>query len=128
MNEESSAEISKLWTSKTKDGKKYMAEWLMRYIRAEMVKENGEWRFLHVRVNELLRCPMNSDFVAWSEARFVTDGARLDEQFRSNMPFAPDKPPERMADEPTTFHWQYTWESNSKDLPHLIKGEKKYEV
>ena len=110
-------ERRKLWTSRTADGKSYRAEWLVRKLSVELRRESGEWRFWRVQVLELLRCPMDSDFVAWAEQRFATDGPRLDELFHSNLPFAPGQPPERMADEPTTRHWQYTWQSDAIGLP-----------
>lgn len=110
-------ERKKLWTSRTAQGRGYRAEWLLRKLRVEFLKEADGWKFWHVQVFELLRCPMDSDFAAWAEKRFETDGPRLDELFRSNLPFAPDRPPERMADEPTTSHWQYTWQCDPGGLP-----------
>lgn len=110
-------EQKKLWTSQTSRGERYRAEWLLRKLRVELIREQEEWRFWHVQVLELLRSPMDSDFVAWATRRFRTDGPRLDELFRSNLPFAPDRPPERMADEPTTHHWQYTWQCDPGQLP-----------
>lgn len=107
----------RLWTSETEEGKAYQAEWLVRKLRADLLQEAEAWKFWHVQVFELLRCPMDSDFVAWVQCRFDTDGPRLDGQFCSNQPFAPDQPPERMADEPTTTHWQYTWQCNPGQLP-----------
>lgn len=114
---EPNPERSKLWTSAGPDGRRYRSEWLIRRLCVELIREEAGWRFWHVQVYELLRSPMDSDFVAWAEQRFQTDGPRLDELFRSNQPFAPDRPPERMADEPTSNHWQYTWQSRADQLP-----------
>lgn len=110
-------ERRKLWTSVSDDGRRYRAEWLVQKCDAVFLQQDGAWKIRSLRCYELLRSPMDRDFVDWAEERFDTDGPRLDEQFRSNLPFAPDRPPERMADEPTGGHWQYTWSARAEELP-----------
>lgn len=110
-------ERSKLWTSAAADGRRYRAEWLVQKCDAVFLRQGGVWKIKSLHCYELLRSPMDRDFVNWAEERFATDGPRLDELFRSNLPFAPDRPPERMADEPTSGHWQYTWNARAEELP-----------
>lgn len=109
-------ERRKLWTSKTGTAA-YKAECGLQKLDVAFVLENGLWKIWKMKILELVRCPMDRDFVSWAEKRFETDGPRLDALFQSNLPFAPARPPERMADEKTSSFWQYTWRAEPADLP-----------
>ena len=99
--------IRALLTSRTADGARYRAEWTVQRLQAELSREDGAWRIVHLRILDYLRSPMTSDPVAFSRARWQTDGIRLDAAFTSNRPFAEGELPENLAMGPTTYHWQY---------------------
>ncbi len=102
-----SAEERALLSSAAPDGAAYRAEWVWQSWRAAFLLERGAWRIAHLHIFDLLRSPMDSDFVRFSTERWATDGVRLDRLFTSNIPFAPGELPENLANGPTTAHWQY---------------------
>lgn len=101
------AEARALLTSQVEDGKAYQAEWVWQRWAVDFVQEDGAWRILHLHIYDLLRSPMDSDFVRWATERWQTDALRLDRFFTSNIPYAPGELPENNANGPTTDHWQY---------------------
>lgn len=111
------AEERALLSSRTPDGRAYRAEWVWQRWQAEFVLERGAWRIVRLHIFDLLRSPMDSDFVRFSTARWATDGVRLDRLFTSNIPFAPGELPENLANGPTTAHWQYRPDALPPDGP-----------
>lgn len=114
-------EREELFSSVTKDGKRYTAEWVFQKLAFDFVRTADGWRILHLHVYEITRCPFDRDWVTYAQERFPTDGLRLDAMFKSNLPFAEDKPPENLAAEPTAYHWQYTVDGVTELMPEPPK-------
>jgi hypothetical protein len=105
----SDPEREMLFSSRTEDGAGYTAEWSFQKLGFDFAREaDGSWRILHLHIYEIMRAPFDRDWVRFATERFATDGMRLDAMFKSNLPFAEDKPPENLATAPTQYHWQYT--------------------
>ena len=114
-------ERRKLFTSVTEEGKAYQAECSLWKLGADFVEEEGVWKILHLHQYDILRFPCGSDWVRFAEERFLTDGMRLDSYFKSNLPFAKDKPPENLASAPTAYHWQYRVDNVTENQPRPPK-------
>lgn len=110
-------EDRELLTSRTADGKDYMAEWLWGKLEIDFVRENGVWKIWHYHYYELFRCPYQMDWVQYSRLRQYADGLRLDMIYTSNIPYAPDEPHENHADFATTYHWQYRVDALAELVP-----------
>lgn len=115
-----------LFTSKTDDGKAYRAECTVQRLGADFIKEVGEWKILHLHQYDMLRFPCGSDWVRFAEERFATDGLCLDALFRSNLPFPEDRPPENLANSPTSYHWQYRGDGLTENEPKVPKPYETY--
>ena len=113
-------EDKELMTSRTPDGKVYMAEWLWGKLAIDFVNENGAWKIWHYQYYELFRCPYQMDWVQFSQLRQYADGLRDDLIFTSNLPYASGEPNENHADFATTYHWQYRVDAMAETVPEPL--------
>jgi hypothetical protein len=82
-----------------KDGK-LVATWRWVKYAVDFVKEDGQWRFWHFHVFGVFRTPYDK---SWLEPT----------GFNSN----PQMPPELRPDRPTTYHWVYSPEAVTENIP-----------
>ena len=115
--EEITDERRQLFSSHTEGGEGYSAEWFFQKWGIDFVLEDGAWKILHLHAYEIMRTPQDQDWVRFASRRFETDGIRLDELFKSNLPFPEDKPPENLATGRTEYHWQYTTDGVTAFVP-----------
>lgn len=94
-------------SSASETGERYTAEWQIQKLGIDFQHCDGTWKINHLHIYDVLIAPHDQDWVSYAEKRFSTDGRRIDAMFKSNRPFAEDKPPENLASEGTRYHWQY---------------------
>ncbi|MDB9822329.1 nuclear transport factor 2 family protein [Deltaproteobacteria bacterium] len=92
-----------LWISPGNETKmidgKLQPYWAWCKYGVDFIKEDGEWKFWHVKVYGIFLCPYDK---SWVDAPVGT--------------FTP-KPPELMGDKESEYNWMYSTDAVTEDIP-----------
>lgn len=89
---------------KSKDGKRYQADWVWQKYGVDFIRQNGEWKIWHLHIYQIFRCPFNQDWVSFAAER----GEEYHTKLAAERCFNPyGKPPGQGS----TYFWEYNPES-----------------
>lgn len=91
------------------DGDRILADWVWLKFGVDFVKEDGQWKLLHLHIYDMFRCPFEENWVSFSKRRAAEETA-MDSLHRFGMSGTTPR-------YPTTFHQRYAVDAEPRLEP-----------